>query len=173
MWFDSDFSLSKHIQNIYTRAVFSSLEISDESEAILLLMLLFLWPMLISSRLDYCNSLFRSLSRYNLRKLQCIENCVAQIVSYTNRYSRITLVLEALQSHGVEQRSNFKTMTLVNKFLETMTLVNKFLHTGVPKYFEPYISPQQSIYNTRLSQSQGSFLIVPKFHSSSHKTIWA
>ena len=27
---------------------------------------------LVSSPLDYCNSLFRSLSKFNLRKLQCI-----------------------------------------------------------------------------------------------------
>ena len=43
-----------------------------------------------------------------------------------------------------------------------------FLHAGVPKFFRPYISPQQSIYNTRISQNLGSFLFVPKFHSSSH-----
>ena len=32
-----------------------------------------------SSHLDYCNSLFRSLSKFNLRKLQCIQNSAARI----------------------------------------------------------------------------------------------
>ena len=33
----------------------------------------------------------------------------------------------------------------------------------------PYIL-QQSVYKTRRSQNQGIFLIVPRFHSSSHKS---
>ena len=33
---------------------------------------------LVSSQLDYCNSLFRSLSKFNLRKLQCIQNSTAR-----------------------------------------------------------------------------------------------
>ena len=28
---------------------------------------------LVCSQLDYCNSLFRGLSKFNLRKLQCIQ----------------------------------------------------------------------------------------------------
>ena len=51
-----------------------------------------------------------------------------------------------------------------------MTLVYKFLHAGVPKYLGPYIHPQQSVYNTRRNQIQGSYLIVPKFNSSSNRS---
>ena len=36
---------------------------------------------LVCSWLDYCNSLFRSLSKFNLRKLQCIQTSAARIVS--------------------------------------------------------------------------------------------
>ena len=86
--------------------------------------------------------------------------CTARIVSNTNRYSRIFPVRKVLHWLPVEQRSIFKTMTLVYKFL----------HAGVPKYFGPYISPQQSVYNTRRNQNQGSYLVVPKFHSSSHRS---
>ena len=35
----------------------------------------------VSRRLDYCNSLFRSLSSLNVRKLQCIQNTLARIVT--------------------------------------------------------------------------------------------
>ena len=44
---------------------------------------------LVSSRLDYCNSLFRSLSRFNLHKLQCIQKSAARIISNTSRYTSI------------------------------------------------------------------------------------
>ena len=44
---------------------------------------------LVSSRLDYCNSLFKSLSNFNLCKLQCIQNTLAKIVTNFNKYSQI------------------------------------------------------------------------------------
>ena len=44
-------------------------------------------------------------------------------------------------------------------------LVYKFLHSGNPKYFEPFLIPRYSAYNTRQSQSDGIFLEVPHFAS--------
>ena len=41
---------------------------------------------LISSQLDNCNSLSRSLSEFNQCKLQCIQNSAARIVSNTSAY---------------------------------------------------------------------------------------
>ena len=115
---------------------------------------------LVSSRLDYCNSLFRSLSKFNLCKLQCIQNSAARIVSNTSGYTSITPVLKKLHWLPVEHRSVFKTATLVYKFL----------HTGFPKYFAPYISSYSSSYSTRHSQSCGNFLVIPKFQPSVHKS---
>ena len=39
---------------------------------------------LVSSRLDYCNSLFRSLSSFYMHKLQCIKNTLGRIVANCN-----------------------------------------------------------------------------------------
>ena len=36
---------------------------------------------LVSSWLDYCTSLFRSLSRFNVRKIQDVQNHLARIVT--------------------------------------------------------------------------------------------
>ena len=47
-----------------------------------------------SSRLDYYNSLFRSLSSFNMRKLQCIQNTLGRIVTHCNRYSHATPILK-------------------------------------------------------------------------------
>ena len=48
------------------------------------------------TRLDYCNSLFRSPSKFNLHILQCIQNSAARIVSNTSQYTSITPVLKKL-----------------------------------------------------------------------------
>ena len=116
---------------------------------------------LVSSQLDYCNSLFRSLSKFNLRKLQCIQNSAARIVSNASRYTSIAPVLKKLHWLPVEHCSAFKTATLIYKFL----------HTGFPKYFAPYISSYNSSYSTRHSQSGGSFFVILKFQPSVHKSI--
>ena len=49
---------------------------------------------LVGSWLDYCNSLFRSLSKFNRRPLQCIQNSAARIILNTS----ITPVLKKLTS---------------------------------------------------------------------------
>ena len=116
---------------------------------------------LVSSRLDYCNSLFRSLSKFNLHKLQCIQNSAARIVSNTSRYTSITPVIKKLHWLPVEQRIMFKTATLVYKFL----------HTGFPQYFSPYLSSFSSSYRTRRSQSGGNFLVISKCYQSVHKSV--
>ena len=113
---------------------------------------------LFSSWLDYCNSLFRSLSNFNLHKLQCIQNSAARIVSNTSRYTSIAPVLKKLHWLPVEQHMVFKTATLVYKFL----------HTGFPRYFAPYLPSYSS---TRLSQSGGNFLVIPRFYPSVHKSV--
>ena len=98
----------------------------DMSGDFLLMMLLYLWLMLlVVCRSDYCNSIFRGLSKFNLCNLQCIQNSAARIVSNTSRNSNITPVLNKLHWLPVEHHTVFKTATLVYKFL----------HTGLPQVF--------------------------------------
>ena len=103
---------------------------------------------LVGSRLDYYNSLFRSLSALDLRKLQCVQNSLARTVANTTMYSHITPVRKALYWLPIKYHSIFKTAVLVYKFL----------HSVNPKYFEPFLIP-------RHSQSDGMFLEVSLFAS--------
>ena len=98
------------------------------------MMLLYLWPMLLLVVGWIIDSLFRSLSKFNIRKLQCIQNRAAKIVSNTSRFACITPVLKKLHWLPVKHHSVFKIATLVYKFL----------HTGFPRYFDPYISSYSS-----------------------------
>ena len=45
----------------------------------------------VSSGLDYCNSLFRSLSKVNLHRLQSIQNNAARFVTNSCKYTQIKL----------------------------------------------------------------------------------
>ena len=148
MWFDSDFSLSKHVQNVCKSCFVKLCDFrhvtqfltQDVSNA------------LVNSWLDYCNSLFRNLSKFNLHKLQCIQNSAARIVSNTYRYTSITPVLKKLNWLPVKKRT-------------------VYLHTGFLRYFAAYLSSYSSSYSTRHSKSGGNFLVIPKFCPSLHKSV--
>ena len=72
---------------------------------------------LVGSRLEYCNSLFRSLSALDLRKLICVQNSLARIVTNTTKYLHITPVRKTLHWLPTEHHSIFETALLVYKFL--------------------------------------------------------
>ena len=74
---------------------------------------------LVSSHLGYCNSLFRSLSSFQMCKLQSIQNTLAKIVTNRNKYIRTSPILKPLHWHPVEFRCIFKTATLVYKFFHS------------------------------------------------------
>ena len=98
VWFDSDFSLSKHVQNVCKSCFVKLRDFRHVRRFLTHDVSVLVANALVSSRLDYCNSLFRSLSKFNLRKLHCIQNSAARIVSITSRYTSITPVLKKLHS---------------------------------------------------------------------------
>ena len=87
---------------------------------------------LFSSRLDYCNLFFKSLSKFNLHKLQCIQNSAARIISNTGRYTSITPVLKKLRWLPVEHHSVFlKKPPLFTSFF-TLVFPSILLHITLP-----------------------------------------
>ena len=77
---------------------------------------------LVRSYLDYCNSLIRILSSFNVHKLQCIQNTLVRIV--TNCNSQSSPILKQPIGCHLNFHYIFKTTTLVSKF-----------HSGHPSYF--------------------------------------
>ena len=115
---------------------------------------------LMSSHLDYCNSLFRSLSSFHMHTVQCIQNTLGSIVTSCNRYSRASPILKKLHWLPVEFRCIFKTATLVYKFL----------HSGYPNYFSPHLSVCCGRYGTSYNCPDKRFLEVPQLYPSVHKS---
>ena len=153
VWFDSDFSFSCHVKNICKACFVHTRDLKQLRGYLTCEAALLAANALVRSRLDYRNSLFRSLSALDLHRLQCVQNSLARIVVNTTKYSHITPVRKSLHWLPIMHHSVFNTALLVYKFL----------HSGHPKYFKPFLKSRHSVYTTRRSQSEGVLLEVPHF----------
>ena len=93
VWFDSDFSFSKHVQNVCKSCFIQLRDFRNIRQFLTQDAAVSVANAFDSSQLDYCNSLFRSLSKFNLHRLQCIQNSAARIATKSSKYTRITPVL--------------------------------------------------------------------------------
>ena len=139
VWFDANFSFANHVRNICKTCFIQIRDLRRVRKHLTDEAAILAANALVSSCLDYCNSLFRSLSSLNMRKLQCIQNTLARIVTNCNKYTRASPILKRLHWLPVESRCIFKTATLVYKFL----------HSGHPSYFGPLLPIRCGRYSTR------------------------
>ena len=72
---------------------------------------------IVSSRLDYCNSLLFGTSQANINKLQRIQNNLARVVACSQRRDHITPVLKDLHWLPVTARIEYKIALLSHKVL--------------------------------------------------------
>ena len=95
---------------------------------------------LISSKLDYCNSLLIELPETQINRLQRIQNSAARIVSRRPRHEHITPVLENLHWLPVQQRIMFKVVLFVFKCLNGLA----------PPYLAELITVKENSCNCEL-----------------------
>ncbi len=72
----------------------------------------------MSSRLDYCNSVLAGLLEGDIRKLQCVQNAAANLVTHSKKYDNITPVLVDLHWLPVRSRILYKVLVLTYHALE-------------------------------------------------------
>ena len=63
---------------------------------------------LVSSKLDYCNSLFRNMPEQDIAILQCVQNCLSRVVTKAPRFNRSDPILKRLHWLPVNFRIHFK-----------------------------------------------------------------
>ena len=78
----------------------------------------------ISSRLDYCNSLFYNMSKDNLNKLQKVLNAAARLISGKRKRESVKATLKELHWLPVESRILFKILLIVYKSIKGMCSAN-------------------------------------------------
>ena len=77
---------------------------------------------LITSRLDYCNSIQYGSPNTVLNKLQYVHNSATRLLTATRRYEHITPVLLNLHWLPVKHRINFKILLATFKALNNLAL---------------------------------------------------
>ena len=152
--FDSNLSLQKHISSVcqssylHIRQLRQIHSILDTKSAILLA------NSLVSSRLDYCNSLYYGLPQSSIDRLQRIQNSLARVVMpFVKHHDHITPALQKLHWLPIQQRITFKIATLTFKTL---------------KHKEPqYLHELLTLHNpTRTLRSSSQFLLdIPSIRS--------
>ena len=68
---------------------------------------------LVTSRLDYCNSLLHEIPAKDLQKLQRVQNCLARVVTKAPRFCRSIPLLKSLHWLPIKFRIQFKICTFV------------------------------------------------------------
>ena len=90
MVFDSNFNFSNHLSQVikstrlHERDLYRIRPLLNLNTAVLLA------NAFVSSRLDYCNSLFLSLTDFELRRLQLVQNSLCRVVPRSSKFSHIT-----------------------------------------------------------------------------------
>ena len=72
---------------------------------------------LITSRLDYCNSLF--LPKCHLKKLEMVQRAAARFISMTRKYDHITPTMRKLHWPPIESRIVYKTLLITFKAMNS------------------------------------------------------
>ena len=139
--FDPNLTLTDHISQVikstrfHIRDLYRIRHLLDLNTAILLA------NALVSSQIDYCNSLFASLTLSELKRLQGVQNSLCRVVTRTSRYTHATPNLEKLHWLPVKYRVLFKIGLITYKVLKY----------GQPVYLKDKLHPYTSSRNTRRS----------------------
>ena len=111
---------------------------------------------LISSRLDYCNSLLAGQPDYNYKRLQSLQNAAARVVCQIGKYDHITPVLKQLHWLPVRQRVIFKILLLTFKILDDTA----------PSYLKKFITSYTPPKTLRSSNQH--LLVIPRTKMKSY-----
>ena len=112
---------------------------------------------LISSCLDYCNSLLN-----NIAKLQRVQNCLTRVVLRAPRFSP-SVLLKQLHWLPVSYRIDLKLSTLTHRALSTQQppYLASLLHvSNIPRQLKSSTSQQLIVPKTKLNLGKHAFSVA-------------
>ena len=105
---------------------------------------------LVSSKLDYCNSILYNIPNHEINKVQSVQNCLARVVTRSPRLPSVTPLLKSLHWLPVQFRIKHKICTLTYKVI----------HSCQPVYLHNLLKPLNRTRN--LHSSDDDQLVVPR-----------
>lgn len=89
---------------------------------------------LITSRLDYCNSLYFGISKSQMARLQVVQNAAARFLKGKRKFDHATPLLRSLHWLPINFRIDFKILLLVFKSLNDLapSYLSDLLHPYLP-----------------------------------------
>ena len=145
--FDSDFSFHKHISNICKSCFYHIRDLRRIRRHLPLSTAKTISNSLITSRLDYCNSLINNIAKQDLSKLQRVQNCLARVVLRAPRFSPSLPLLKQLHWLPVNYRIKFKLSTFTYRALaihQPPYLASLLHFSNVPRQLRSSTSQQLS-----------------------------
>ncbi len=113
---------------------------------------------LVTSRIDYCNSLLFGIPEKQLHRLQLIQNSAARIVTRSRTFDHTTPILFQLHWLPVHYRVHYKILLLTYKALHNLALhyLSDLLHLYTPlRSFRSSSADLLSVPNFKMSSFGG------------------
>ena len=101
-----------HIRNVHVSGIHHLFPMSVAAQ---------LMHSLVTSRLDYCNSILYGLPDCKINRLQRVQNIAARVVSRCSKYDHITPILKSLHWLPVKMQILFEILLLAYKCVNGLT----------------------------------------------------
>ena len=139
---DSTLSFDKHVTNVVRGCNYHLRALRHIRPVISMEVAKTVACSMVSSRLDYCNSLLHGTSAKNLHRLQIVQNDLARTVLQVSRRTSATQSLKTLHWLPVKQRIDYKIATTVYKLRQS----------SAPAYLREFIVDYQPPRTLRSSE---------------------
>ena len=116
--FDSRLNFSKHISQTCSACFYHIRDLRRIRKSLSLDLAKQIAVALVSSKLDYCNSLFHNMPEKDIARLQRVQNCLARVVTEAHRFSRSVPILKRLHWLPVKFRIHFKICAITFRTLK-------------------------------------------------------
>jgi len=140
--FDSELNMSKQISAVCSSCHYAIRQLRQVRPSLNFNSSKLLANALVSSKLDFCNSLYYGLPQNQIHRMQLVQNSLARVVCPgISRRDHISPILRSLHWLPVEQRIQYKLLVLSYKTL----LYNQ------PTYLRDLLTPHLPVRSLRSS----------------------
>ena len=148
--FDKDMSLDHHCKQLVKNCFYHLRNIAKLRSMVTKPEMEMIIHAFISSRIDYCNTLFTCFSKKSVNRLQTVQNAAARLLTGTRKRDHITPILYSLHWLPVNFRIHFKILVLTFRAL----------HDQAPSYISELLRPYSP--SRSLRSSDQLLLMTPR-----------